>query len=85
MTLEDKIIWTILTTIIGFLSFYGFQYLHNFMNSWMLKKHPETVQKFPWLFTNSHHKYVFAFVILKISAVVILLWLQIVTMPNIVG
>ena len=84
MDLEDKLVWTVLTVIIGFLSFWGFQYLHNSLNAWVAKKHTETAKKYSWLFTDHSHKYVLVFMLLKIGVVICLLWLQIVTMPELI-
>lgn len=68
--------------LIAFISFYLFRFLHVWVNHKISKSNPSIVHKYPWLFTSKSHSYVFAVMLLKLSAVLVMIWVDLVGVPN---
>lgn len=80
--MDPKLKFSLISTAIALLSYYGFRYLHALLNKIILSNNPDYQDKYPWIFTRKSHVYVFLVMLLKLSIIIALIWLEFIAIPE---
>lgn len=80
--MEPKLKFSLISAVIAFLSYVFFKHLHRWFNKLMQTKNPHYLDRFPWVFNNKSHTYVFLIMLLKLSVLIVLIWLELIAIPE---